>query len=79
MNKSLCVCVCVCVSARAAMYVQTHTHTHIRSGVRIEQQCARQMGSEVVNQDELTCCPGFDELVSLFNPSPSIPHTLGNS
>lgn len=66
-------CVCVCWSRYAC------ADTHIRSGVRIEQHCARQMGSEVVNQDELTCCPGFDELVSLFNPSPSIPHTLGNS
>lgn len=39
----------------------------------------RQMGIDVVNQEKLTCCLGFDELFSLFNPSPSIPHMLGNS
>lgn len=36
-----------------------------------------QMGIDVLNQEELTCCPGFDELFSLFNPSPSIPSMLG--
>lgn len=36
-------------------------------------------GIDVVNHSELTCCPGFDELLSVFNPSPSAPLVLGMS
>jgi len=59
-------------------------HTHVVRGCVCGCVCVcvfntmGQMGIDVVNQKELTCCPGFDELFSLFNPSPSIHHMLGN-
>lgn len=54
-----------------------YRHTMFFFGV--QRDIVGQMGIDVVNQEELTCCPGFDELFSLFNLSSSIPHMLGNS
>lgn len=70
MSKSLCVSACVCSSD----YVCADTHTC--SGVH--RNTVGQMGHDVLSPDGLTCCPGFDELLSFFNPSPSIAHMLGN-
>lgn len=68
--------VCLHVSVWVIIYVPTH---NVLLCVCVYRNTVGQMGIDVVNQEELTCCPGFDELFSLFNPSPSIPHMLGNS
>lgn len=57
------VCVSACISS--SHYVCADTHTRV-------QVCV--LGGD---QHKLTCS-GFDELVSLFNPSPPISHMLGN-
>lgn len=75
---SLWVCRCVRLRVSVSHYACTDTQTHIHTfqvlNWTVRDRCC---GSGAINQEELTCCRRFDELLSLFNPSPPIPHTLG--
>lgn len=76
---SLWVCRCVrlpCVCVPLCMRRHTHARTHVFQVLNwtVRDRCC---GSGAINQEELTCCRRFDELLSLFNPSPPIPHTPG--